>query len=82
MNYKKGEMDIEEQKKIYAGFIKFLFAIVAFSTFALIFWLCLTHKTRSTKDLLIIFFLASFLALRIASAFSLAFLQRAFQNVA
>ena len=33
MNYKKGEMDIEEQKKIYSGFIKFLFAIVAFSTF-------------------------------------------------
>ena len=37
MNYKKGEMDIEEQKNIYAGFIKFLFAIVAFSAFALIF---------------------------------------------
>ena len=37
MSYKKGEMDIGEQKKIYAGFIKFLFAIVAFSTFALIF---------------------------------------------
>ena len=37
MNYKKGEMDIDEQKKIYAGFIKFLFAIVAFSTFSLIF---------------------------------------------
>ena len=37
MNYKKGEMDIEEQKKIYAGFIKFLFAILVFSTFSLIF---------------------------------------------
>ena len=37
MNYKKGEMDIVEQKKIYAGFIKFLFAIVAFSTFSLVF---------------------------------------------
>ena len=37
MNYKKGEMDIEEQKKIYFGFIRFLVAIVAFSTFALIF---------------------------------------------
>ena len=28
---------IEEQKKIYSGFIKFLVAIVAFSTFSLIF---------------------------------------------
>ena len=37
MNYKKGDMDIEEQKKIYTGFIRFLFAIVAFSTFAFIF---------------------------------------------
>ena len=37
MNYKKGEMDIEEQKKIYSGFIRFLIAIVVFSTFALIF---------------------------------------------
>ena len=37
MNYKKGDMDIEEQKKIYSGFIMFLVAIGAFSTFALIF---------------------------------------------
>ena len=37
MIYKKGEMDIEEQKKIYSGFIRFLAAIVAFSAFALIF---------------------------------------------
>ena len=37
MNHRKGEMDIEEQKKIYSGFIRFLVAIVAFSTFALIF---------------------------------------------
>ena len=37
MSYKKGEMDITEQKKVYSGFIKFLFAIVSFSTFALIF---------------------------------------------
>ena len=37
MDYKKGEMNIEEQKKIYSGFIKFLVAIAAFSTFALIF---------------------------------------------
>ncbi len=37
MDYKKGDMDIEEQKKIYSGFIKFLFAIVGFSTFALVF---------------------------------------------
>ncbi len=37
MDYKKGEMNIDEQKKIYSGFIKFLFAIVAFSTFCLIF---------------------------------------------
>ena len=37
MIYKKGEMNIDEQKRIYIGFIKFLFAIVAFSTFALIF---------------------------------------------
>ena len=37
MNHKKGDMDIEDKKKIYSGFIKFLFAIVAFSTFALVF---------------------------------------------
>ena len=37
MTYKKGEMNIEEQKQIYAGFIKFLIAIVVFSIFALIF---------------------------------------------
>ena len=37
MDYKKGEMDIEEQKRIYSGFIKFLLAIVIFSIFALIF---------------------------------------------
>ncbi len=37
MNHKKGEMNIEEQKRVYSGFIKFLFAIVMFSTFALTF---------------------------------------------
>ncbi|MDC3093079.1 aa3-type cytochrome c oxidase subunit IV [Paracoccaceae bacterium] len=37
MDYEKGGMDIEEQKKVYSGFIKFLLAIVAFSTFALVF---------------------------------------------
>ena len=37
MDYKKGAMNIEEQKKIYSGFIKFLVAVVAFSTFALVF---------------------------------------------
>ena len=37
MDYKKGEMNIDEQKKIYTGFIKFLVAIVAFSTFSVIF---------------------------------------------
>ena len=57
MNYKKGEMDIEEQKKIYSGFIKFLFAIVAFSTFALIFLAVLIRsRPLFTEGLLLSFF--------------------------
>ena len=35
--YKRGEMNIDEQKKIYSGFIKFLIAVAGFSIFALIF---------------------------------------------
>ena len=36
-DYKRGEMNIEEQKKIYSGFIKFLLAVAIFSIFSLIF---------------------------------------------
>ena len=35
--YKRGEMNIDEQKKIYTGFIKFLVAVAIFSIFCLIF---------------------------------------------
>ena len=46
MNDKKGEIYIEEKMKFYAAFMKFLFSIVAFSTLALIFWQCSTHRDR------------------------------------
>lgn len=35
--FKKGEMNIAEQKKIYSGFIKFLVAVASFSIFAVLF---------------------------------------------
>ncbi len=35
--YEKGEMNIDEQKKIYTGFIKFLLAVALFSIFCLVF---------------------------------------------
>ena len=35
--YKKGDMNIDEQKKIYTGFIKFLLAVGIFSIFCLVF---------------------------------------------
>ncbi len=35
--YKRGEMNIDEQKKIYSGFINFLIAVAGFSIFSLVF---------------------------------------------
>ncbi len=36
-DYKRGKMNIDEQRKIYSGFIKFLISVAGFSIFALVF---------------------------------------------